>query len=190
MASFGMKAEETARFTDVLTMASIKSTTDITKMGETLKYVAPVAGTLGYTIEDTATAIAIMANNGIKASVAGTSLRGGLSRLVTPTKQAKAALDSIGFSMTDANGKTKPLIQVISELREKTKGMTEAQKTHFAASVFGKTAMSGWMAVLNASGKSVEELTSAIKNSKGATKEMADQLTSGVGGAFDRLRYC
>lgn len=188
LASFGMKAEETARFTDVLTMASIKSTTDITKMGETLKYVAPVAGTLGYTIEDTATAISIMANNGIKASVAGTSLRAGLTNLVKPSKQAKAALDSIGFSMTDANGKTKPLIQVISELREKTKGMTEAQKAHFSASVFGKTAMSGWMAILNASGKSVEELTNAIKNSKGATKEMADQLTSGVGGAFDRFK--
>lgn len=188
LASFGLKAEETARFTDVLTMASIKSTTDITKMGETLKYVAPVAGTLGYTIEDTATAISIMANNGIKASVAGTSLRAGLTNLVKPSKQAKAALAEIGFSMTDANGKTKPLIQVISELREKTQGMTEAQKAHFAASVFGKTAMSGWMAILNASDTSVKELTNSIKNSKGATKEMADQLTSGVGGAFDRFK--
>ena len=188
LASFGLKANETARFTDVLTMASIKSTTDITKMGETLKYVAPVAGTLGYTIEDTATAISIMANNGIKASVAGTSLRAGLTNLVKPSKQARAALAEIGFSMTDANGKTKPLIQVISELREKTQGMTEAQKAHFAASVFGKTAMSGWMAILNASDTSVKELTNSIKNSKGATKEMADQLTSGVGGAFDRFK--
>ncbi|WP_072520443.1 phage tail tape measure protein [Gemella massiliensis] len=188
LASFGLKANETARFTDVLTMASIKSTTDITKMGETLKYVAPVAGTLGYTIEDTASAIAIMANNGIKASVAGTALRAGLTNLVKPSAQAKAALSQIGFSMTDANGKTKPLIQVISELREKTKGMTEAQKAQFSATVFGKTAMSGWMAILNASDTSVNDLTNSIKNSKGATKEMADQLTSGVGGAIDRFK--
>lgn len=188
LASFGLKANETARFTDVLTTASIKSTTDITKMGETLKYVAPIAGTLGYSIEDTATAIAIMASNGIKASVAGTSLRGGLTNLVKPSAEAKAALDKVGFSMLDANGNTKPFLQVISELREKTNGMTKAQKQQFAATVFGKTAMSGWLAILNASKGSIDDVSNSIKNSTGATKEMADQLNSGAGGAIEKFK--
>lgn len=188
LASFGLKANETARFTDVLTTASIKSTTDITKMGETLKYVAPIAGTLGYSIEDTATAIAIMASNGIKASVAGTSLRGGLTNLVKPSAEAKAALDKVGFSMLDANGNTKPFLQVISELREKTNGMTKAQKQQFAATVFGKTAMSGWLAILNASKESIDDVSNSIKNSTGATKEMADQLNSGAGGAIEKFK--
>lgn len=188
LASFGLKANETARFTDVLTTASIKSTTDITKMGETLKYVAPIAGTLGYSIEDTATAIAIMASNGIKASVAGTSLRGGLTNLVKPSAEAKAALDKVGFSMLDANGNTKPFLQVISELREKTNGMTKAQKQQFAATVFGKTAMSGWLAILNASKDSIDDVSNSIKNSTGATKEMADQLNSGAGGAIEKFK--
>lgn len=188
LASFGLKANETARFTDVLTTASIKSTTDITKMGETLKYVAPIAGTLGYSIEDTATAIAIMASNGIKASVAGTSLRGGLTNLVKPSAEAKAALDKVGFSMIDANGNTKPFLQVISELREKTNGMTKAQKQQFAATVFGKTAMSGWLAILNASKDSIDDVSNSIKNSTGATKEMADQLNSGAGGAIEKFK--
>lgn len=188
LASFGLKANETARFTDVLTTASIKSTTDITKMGETLKYVAPIAGTLGYSIEDTATAIAIMASNGIKASVAGTSLRGGLTNLVKPSAEAKAALDKVGFSMLDANGNTKPFLKVISELREKTNGMTKAQKQQFAATVFGKTAMSGWLAILNASKDSIDDVSNSIKNSTGATKEMADQLNSGAGGAIEKFK--
>lgn len=188
LASFGLKANETARFTDVLTTASIKSTTDITKMGETLKYVAPIAGTLGYSIEDTATAIAIMASNGIKASVAGTSLRGGLTNLVKPSAEAKAALQKVGFSMLDANGNTKPFLQVISELREKTNGMTKAQKQQFAATVFGKTAMSGWLAILNASKDSIDDVSNSIKNSAGATKEMADQLNSGAGGAIEKFK--
>ena len=188
LASFGLKANETARFTDVLTTASIKSTTDITKMGETLKYVAPIAGTLGYSIEDTATAIAIMASNGIKASVAGTSLRGGLTNLVKPSAEAKAALQKVGFSMLDANGNTKPFLQVISELREKTNGMTKAQKQQFAATVFGKTAMSGWLAILNASKDSIDDVSNSIKNSTGATKEMADQLNSGAGGAIEKFK--
>ena len=188
MAAFKMEAKDTATFTDVLTIASVKSTTNISEMGEAFKYAAPIAGTLNYSIQDLATGLALMANNGIKGSLAGTSLRGGLTNLVKPSAEAKRALDGIGFSMVDANGKTKKFLPVIQELREKTKNMTETQKQHFAAAVFGKTAMSGWLAILNASDGKVNELTNSINNSKEATQKMADQLNSGAGGAIKKFK--
>lgn len=188
MAAFGLTADKTATFTDALTMASIKSTTNISEMGLAFKYAAPIAGTLKYSIQDIATGLALMANNGIKGSVAGTSLRGGLTNLVKPSAEAKRALDGINFSMVDANGSTKKFLPVIQELREKTKNMTETQKQQFAAAVFGKTAMSGWLAILNASDDKVKELTDSINNSKDATKNMADQLNGGVGGAIEKFK--
>lgn len=188
MAAFKLEAKDTATFTDALTMASIKSTTNISEMGLAFKYAAPIAGTLNYSIQDIATGLALMANNGIKGSIAGTSLRGGLTNLVKPSAEAKRALDGIGFSMVDANGKTKKFLPVIQELREKTKNMTETQKQQFAAAVFGKTAMSGWLAILNATDGKVKELTDSINNSKDATKNMADQLNSGVGGAIEKFK--
>ena len=188
ISAFGLKAKDTARFTDVLTQASVDSTTGITEMGETLKYVGPIAGALGFSIEDTAIAMSIMANNGIKASIAGTSLRGGLANLVKPSKQASNALKEIGFSMTDLNGNVKPLSQIIAELREKTKGMTKAQKEAFTTTVFGKTAMSGWMAILESSQDKVDNLTNSINNSSGATERMAKNITDGIGGSFDRFK--
>ena len=188
MAAFKLEAKDTATFTDALTMASIKSTTNISEMGLAFKYAAPIAGTLNYSIQDIATGLALMANNGIKGSIAGTSLRGGLTNLVKPSAEAKRALDGINFSMVDANGQTKKFLPVIQELREKTKNMTETQKQQFAAAVFGKTAMSGWLAILNATDGKVKELTDSINNSKDATKNMADQLNSGVGGAIEKFK--
>lgn len=188
MAAFGLTADKTADFTDALTMASIKSTTNISEMGLAFKYAAPIAGTLKYSIQDVATGLALMANNGIKGSVAGTSLRGGLTNLVKPSAEAKRALDGINFSMVDANGSTKKFLPVIQELREKTKNMTETQKQQFAAAVFGKTAMSGWLAILNASDDKVKELTDSINNSKNATENMANQLNSGAGGAIEKFK--
>lgn len=188
LSAFGLSANETERFVDALNIASVKSTTGISEMGETFKYVGAIAGTLGFTVEDTALAVALMANKGIKASQAGTSLRAGLTNLVKPSKQARAALADIGFSITDTSGKMKPLAQIISELREKTEGMTEAQKVNFATTVFGKTAMTGWAAILNASDSSVKQLTKDIQSGNHTTREMANQLSSGVGGSIDRFR--
>ena len=188
LAAFKLEAKDTATFTDVLTMASIKSTTNISEMGLAFKYAAPIAGTLNYSIQDLATGLALMANNGIKGSIAGTSLRGGLTNLVKPSAEAKRALDGINFSMVDANGQTKKFLPVIQELREKTKNMTETQKQQFAATVFGKTAMSGWLAILNASDEKVNELTNSINNSKNATENMANQLNSGAGGAIEKFK--
>ena len=104
MTAFGLSADQAAHFSDVLAQASNKSNTNVALMGETFKYVAPVAGALGYSIEDTAVAIGLMANNGIKGSQAGTALRSTLSRLAKPTDEVQAAMDKLGISLTDSEG--------------------------------------------------------------------------------------
>ena len=106
LTAFGMKANESARFADVLAMAANASNTGVAEMGETFKYVAPVAGALGYSIEDMSVAIGLMANSNIKGSQAGTALRSTLSRLAKPTKESGAAMDALGLSLTDAGGKS------------------------------------------------------------------------------------
>lgn len=175
-------------FVDILNAAAVASTTDVGQMGEAMKYAGAIAGTLGFEMKDLGLALAIMANQGIKASTAGTSLRSGLTNLVKPSKAAAKAMHRIGFSATDAMGNMKPLSQIMAELREKTQGMTNAQKNAFSATVFGKTAMSGWSAILKATNKDVDNLRKAIDESTGSTERMANQMNSGVGGAIDKFK--
>ena len=175
-------------FVDILNAAAVASTTDVGQMGEAMKYAGAIAGTLGFEMKDLGLALAIMANQGIKASTAGTSLRSGLTNLVKPSKAAAKAMHRIGFSATDTMGNMKPLSQIMAELREKTQGMTNAQKNAFSATVFGKTAMSGWSAILKATNKDVDNLRKAIDESTGSTERMANQMNSGVGGAIDKFK--
>ena len=189
---FGSTEAEVKRsvggFVDVLNAAAVASTTDVGQMGEAMKYAGAIAGTLGFEIKDLGLALAIMANNGIKGSTAGTTLRSGLTNLVHPSKAAAKAMRRIGFSAIDAMGEMKPLSQIMTELREKTKGMTRAQRNAFAATVFGKTAMSGWAAVLKSTDEDVRKLTKALDESTGSTERMANQMNSGIGGAIDKFK--
>lgn len=173
MTAFGMSADEAARFSDVLATASSNSNTNVSLMGETFKYVAPVAGSLGYSIEDTAVAIGLMANSGIKASSAGTSLRKLLTNLAKPTKTVQAAMDRLGISLTDSSGKMKPMDTLLKELRKAFSNLSEAEKASEAASLAGQTGMSGLLAIVNASKKDFNKLTEAINNSAGAAEDMA-----------------
>lgn len=174
MTAFGMKADEAARFSDVLAMAASNSNTNVALMGETFKYVAPVAGSLGYSVEDAAVAIGLMANSGIKASSAGTSLRRLLTNLAKPTKTVQAAMDRLGISLTDSSGKVKPMSEQLVELRKSFDRLTDAEKASEAANLAGQTGMSGLLAIVNASEKDFNKLTKAINNSKGAAQDMAN----------------
>lgn len=117
LTAFGYKAEDAANFVNVLAQASANSNTTVSMMGEAFKYLAPVAGSLGYTVEDVAVGIGLLANSGIKASQAGTSLRQILGTLENPSKDAEEAMKSLGISLDDGTGKIKPFKQLISELR-------------------------------------------------------------------------
>ena len=187
MTAFGLKANQSGHFADVLAKASSSSNTNVGLMGETFKYVAPLAGSMGYSIEDTATAIGLMANAGIKGSQAGTSLRSILTRLVKPPKDAAAALSELGISTTNADGSMKPLRQTMSELREKFSGLTESQKSQYASSIAGQEAMSGLLAIVSASDSDFNKLQKAIDNSSGAAKKQADIMNNNLQGALYEL---
>lgn len=184
MTAFGLKANQSGHFADVLAKASSSSNTNVGLMGETFKYVAPLAGSMGYSIEDTATAIGLMANAGIKGSQAGTSLRSILTRLVKPPKDAAAALNALGISTTKADGSMKPLRETMAELREKFSGLTESQKASYASSIAGQEAMSGLLAIVNASDSDFNKLQKAIDNSSGAAKKQADVMNNNLQGAL------
>lgn len=184
MTAFGLKAKDSGHFADVLAKASSSSNTNVAMMGETFKYVAPLAGSMKYSIEDTATAVGLMANAGIKGSQAGTELRSILTRLVKPPKDAAAALSALGVSTTKADGSMKPMRQTMAELREKFSGLTDSQKSQYAAAIAGQEAMSGLLAIVNASDSDFNKLQKAIDNSSGAAKKQADIMNNNLQGAL------
>lgn len=187
LTAFGLQAKDSGHFADVLAKASSNSNTNVSMMGETFKYVAPLAGSMKYSVEDTATAIGLMANAGIKGSQAGTSLRSMLTRLVKPPKEAAEAMSALGISVTKSDGSMKPLRETMAELREKFSGLTESQKASYASSIAGQEAMSGLLAIVNASDKDFDKLTKAIDNSSGAAKKQADTMNQNLQGALYEL---
>lgn len=173
LTAFGLSAKDSSHFADVLAEASARSNTNVGMLGESFKYVAPVAGALGMSVEDVAVALGLMANAGIKGSTSGTALRSTLTNLAKPSKQVSEYMDKLGISLTDNNGKMKSLSAVMVELREKFSGLTEAQKAEYAAGIAGKEAMSGLLAIVNASDEDFQSLTLAIENCNGAAQKMA-----------------
>lgn len=185
LTAFGMAAKDSGRFADVMAKAASATNTDVAKMGDTFKYVAPVAGALGYSIEDTAVAIGLMANSGIKASQAGTSLRSLLTNLTHPVGRAADAIDELKISITNADGSVKPLSQTLQELREKFRALSESERAQYAAMLAGQEGMSGLLAIVNASDQDFADLTEQINNSSGAAQEMADIMMDNLSGKFE-----
>lgn len=174
LTAFNLKAEDSARFADVLAAASSNSNTNVAMMGETFKYAAPVAGALGYSIEDTALAIGLMANAGIKGSQAGSALRATLTNLAKPSKEVSGYLEELDVSLTDSAGRTRSLSELMDVLRDRFSGLTEAQQAEYAAGIAGKEAMSGLLAIVNAGEEDYRRLRDAITASSGAAKEMSE----------------
>lgn len=187
LTAFNMTAEESTHFADVLAQAAVNANTNVGMMGETFKYVAPVAGALGYSAEDTAVAIGLMANRSIKASQAGTSLRQIITRLIKPTGEAETAVDALGISVTNTDGSMKPLSQTISELREKFSKLTEAEKAEYAAMLAGQEGMSALLAITESTDKQVEQLTESIENCDGAAKTIAETMNENLKGAMEEV---
>ena len=187
LTAFGQSAKESGRLADIMAAASSNANTNVSMMGETFKYAAPIAGALGYKMEDTALAVGLMANAGIKASQAGTSLRSGLTRMAAPTKQAAEAMDKYGISLTDSDGKMLSFHDLMVQLREKLGGLSETEQTAAANAIFGKNAMSGWLAVLNASDEDFDKLAVAIDNSNGSAERMAETMQDNLSGKLTIL---
>lgn len=188
MTAFGLSADQAAHFSDVLAQASNRSNTNVAMLGESFKYVAPVAGALGFSIEDTAVALGLMANSGIKASQAGTSLRSLFTNLTHPVGQAEDAIEALNISMTDTDGNVKSLSQLMLELREKFASLTDAEKAQYAAMLAGQEGMSGLLAIVNTSDADFNALTEAINNANGAAQTMSDTMLDNLSGQLTILK--
>lgn len=188
LTAFGLKASDSSHFADVLAKASSSANTNVSMLGESFKYVAPLAGAMGYSAEDVSVALGLMANASIKGSMAGTSLKTALSNLASPTKQMQEIMDKYKLSITDATGKALPLSDVLKQLRDKFGGLSEAEQTAAASTLFGKESMSGMLAIINASEEDFNKLTSNINNADGAAQSMADTMQDNLQGQITILK--
>ena len=188
LTAFGLSAKDSGHFSDVLAKASSSANTNVSMLGESFKYVAPVAGSLGYSAEDTAIALGLMANAGIKGSQAGTALRTMMTNMIKPTDAAANAMQEYGLSMTNSDGTMKTYGQVMDMLREKLGGLDEATQAQVATTIFGKEAMSGALAIINASDKDYQNLTKAIYSADGAANQMAQTMLNNLSGQITLLK--
>lgn len=187
LTAFGLKAEDSAHFADVLAQASSSANTNVSMLGESFKYIAPVAGALGMNVEDTALALGLMANSGIKSSQAGTSLRAALTNMVKPTDKMAIKMEELGISMTDSEGKMLSLREIMVMLRESFSELSEAEQANAAATLFGKEAMSGMLAIINTSDEDFNKLAGAIDNADGRADAMAETMMNNLGGSIEQL---
>lgn len=184
LTAFGLSAKDSTHFADVLAAASSNANTNVSMMGETFKYVAPVAGALGFNVEDVSTAIGLMANSGIKGSQAGTALRNIFTRMVKPTKDSAKVMKDLGISVTDSSGQMKDFDTIMGDLRKGFAGLSEAEKAQAASALAGQYGMSGLLAIVNSSDKDFNKLKDAIYNADGASQEMAETMMDNLPGAI------
>ena len=188
LTAFGLSSGDATHFADVMAQASSNANTNVSMLGESFKYVAPLAGAMNYTIEDTALALGLMANAGVKSSMAGTSLRSAIANLSAPTKQMKTAMDKYGISLDDGTGKMKSLRGVLENTRKSLRGLSEDEQTAAVKDIFGKNALSGMMAIINASDEDWAKLADAVDNADGAAARMAEIMMDNLAGSITLLQ--
>ncbi|MBE6067770.1 MAG: phage tail tape measure protein [Clostridium lundense] len=184
---FGLEAREAGHVADVLAKAAADTNANVQTMGDAFKYVSPVARGVGWSLESVSAAIGKMADASIDGSTAGTTLRGAITRLANPSKEAAGTMKELGFNAFDSNGKMKSLSTIVDELSKSTKNLTDQQKQQAIAEIFGQEAMSG-MTVLMQSGKSeLDRLTTSFQNSTGAAKEMATTMQDNAKSSVEQM---
>ena len=188
LTAFGKQAKDSGEFADVLAAASANANTNVDLMGETFKYVGSVAGAMGYSIQDIALATGLMANSSIKGSTAGTALRATITRMAKPTEESSMAMSALGLSLTDANGNMKSFGEIMKDMRKGMQGMTEDEKASYAAMLGGQEAMSGLLAIANASDEDFNKLSDAINNAAGSAEKMAEIKMDNLQGTVDELK--
>ncbi|MGX5475939.1 phage tail tape measure protein, partial [Bacillus toyonensis] len=187
MSGFGLKADKATHTADVLAKAAADANTDVTEMGEAMKYAAGTAHTVGFTMEETSAAMMAMSNSGLKGSVAGQAFATSLGRLAKPTKEMRKVMDALNLTFFDQQGKIKPLPTMIKELEDKTSSMTAQQKSATLTTLFGAEAYKNWAALLQAGSGYLAENTKALEIADGAARKMADTMTNNLKGKWDEF---
>ena len=188
LTAFGLSAKDSGHFADILAAASSNANTNVSMMGETLKYCAPIAGALGFSAEDTAEAIGLMANAGIKSSQAGTALRTIMNNLAGDVKISGKAIGDVTIATTNADGSMRDLSDILADCRSAFGNLTESEKAQAAESLVGKNAMSGFLALMNAGEGDIEKLSSAIDNCDGSAEKMAMTMQDNLAGQLTILK--
>lgn len=186
--AFGLKAEDVSHFADVLAAASANANTNVSMMGETFSYCAPIAGALGFSIEDVSEAIGLMANSGVKSSMAGTALRTLFTKLSDDIKITGQNLGEVTIQTSNADGSMRSLKDILADMRSAFSQLTQSEKSTAAESVAGKYAMTGLLTLMNAGTGDVDKLRGAIENCNGATADMADTMQNNGKGAVTILQ--
>lgn len=185
---FGDSFNNTTHYADVFASACNNSALDIDSLSDAMSIAAPIFKTAGYSVDDAALYMGVMANNGIEASEAANSLKTGFARLVAPADQGAKMMDQLGISVTNADGTMKDCVTIQSELHDAFAGLSESEQIAAASAIFGKNQMSKWLALINASPADVQKLSGEISNCAGTTQEMADAMMSGFGGSLEKLK--
>jgi len=188
LTAFGLSAQDSGHFADILAAASSNANTNVSMMGETFKYVAPIAGAMGYSAEDTALAIGLMANSGIKASQAGTSLRAIMTSLQGEITISSAAMGDMVIQTTNADGTMRSFSDILADCREAFSHLTESEAANAAEAIVGQNAMSGFLALMGAGEADVNKLTDALTNADGASQQMAEAMQDNLNGQLTILK--
>lgn len=188
LSAFGLTAKDTAHFSDVLAAAATNSNTNVAIMGETFKMSASVAGALGYSIEDVAVAMGLMANSGVKGSIAGTALRNTFNGLLEGVTLTGAAFGEYEYCAVRADGTMKDFGSTIDELRGYFDQMTEAERVNNAQAIAGQRGYNGLLAILNATDKDYTSLTNSINNCTGAAQRMANVKLDNMNGQLTLMK--
>ena len=188
LTAFGLSAADSGHFADILAAASSNANTNVSMMGETFKYCAPIAGALGFSAEDTAEAIGLMANAGIKSSQAGTSLRTVMNSLAGEVKICGAGIGEVTVATSNADGSMRDLSDILADCRVAFAGLSESEKAAAAEALVGKNAMSGFLALMNAAPADIEKLSGAIADCDGTAAGMAETMQDNLAGQLTILK--
>lgn len=188
ISAFGYTAADSALFADTMTAACTSANVSVETLGESYKYCGALAGTMGYELDQVTTALAVMGNNGIKGSQAGTALRSAISNLAAPTKQMKEGMDALGISLKNQDGSMKSFEEVIANVRTSFSGLGEAEQAAYAKQIFGKQAMAGMLAIINTSAEEYDALAASIDGSGGAADKAAKTQLDNLNGQLTLLK--
>ena len=180
--------EDAGKYADVFAAACNNSALDVDSLSHAMSVAAPIFSSAGYSVNDAALYMGVMANNGIDADKAANSLKTGLARLVSPAKEGAEMMDKLGISVTNSDGTMKSSIQIQKELHDAFGKLSESEQIAAASAIFGKNQMAPWLALINTAPEDVDKLNASLENCAGTTDEMAEAMMSGFGGSLEKLK--
>ncbi len=189
LTGFGLSSDEMSRVSDTLVGVFTRANVNLAMLGDTMKFVAPPASSLGVDLETTAAAAGKLGDAGIQASTAGTSLKSIFGRLAAPTSEVSKALKEINLKTTDSKGNFREFTEILVELDKKTKGMGNAQRAGLFKKLAGEEAFSSLMVLADqASTGSLQKLIAELKASKGEAQKVAGTMTDNLSGDMKNLQ--